>query len=348
MVTNTTDSFAAWSKVKAINKYITFDSLISKLNKTRRCQATDPLDKVYALLPLLSLAGFEIDLVPNYEHSPARVYIDFATILMEQQGFDWLEAVGGRSGLEGLPSWVPDWTIPLSGDVLPGPHKSIEETRARKTLSIPRPVVRKDPALGTTCLETTGEPFGRIKRLSSTYIPGLGPFPKSDHFPLQEWRSVVAQEFSPHAETDDTWKARWRSNTMEDWEMKLFDCIITAGPGWRPEHIVDYIEDGLDDTRRFHPYGRRIFVTDMGNVGLGCAEAEVDDCVYRLDSMLSQHDFVFRDADSDTGDQDGRRLVKMVGSCYIENSEEARRLQNYPIEDARFDLNSFKERLQIM
>jgi hypothetical protein len=193
MVTNTADSFAAWSKVKAINKYITFDSLISGLNKTRRCQATDPLDKVYPLLPLLSLAGFEIDLVPNYEHSPARVYTDFATILMEQQGFDWLEAVGGRSGLEGLPSWVPDWTIPLSEDVLPGPYKSIEETRARRTLSIPRPVVRKDPALGTTCLETTGEPFGRIKRLSSTYIPGLDSFPKSDHFPLAQRRGTGIQ-----------------------------------------------------------------------------------------------------------------------------------------------------------
>jgi hypothetical protein len=75
----------------------------------------------------------------------------------------------------------------------------------------------------------------------------------------------------------------------------------------------------------------------MGHIGLGPAEAEVGDCVYRLDAVTTQLDFVFRDAQGAPRDGDGK-TVELVGSCYIENWKDAR----------GYDSGSYQERLHIV
>jgi hypothetical protein len=240
VVTITTGSFFARSTANPINGHARCNSFIATLNQAKHCRATDPLDKVYALLPLLTLAGFDTDLVPNYEHSPARVYTDFSTIMLEQYGIEWLEAVEGRSSLEVLPTWVPDWTLPFARAVLPRPFQNTQERTSHCSLSIPHPIVRRNYALGTTCLETTGRPYGRIKSISCTYISGPTIFP-----PVREWRSIVAQAFGSVHESDYTWEARWRSQDCQPWEKNFIDCILTGGTPRRPERILDYVESYL-------------------------------------------------------------------------------------------------------
>jgi hypothetical protein len=90
----------------------------TELLDARHCESTDPRDKVYALLPLLSHSDINSDIVPNYSHSAARVFTDVATYLMSCIRLEFLCTVCGRSKLPGLPSWLPDWSIRLQRSIL--------------------------------------------------------------------------------------------------------------------------------------------------------------------------------------------------------------------------------------
>lgn len=70
--------------------------------KTRHCASTDPRDKVYALLPLLSKAVRDSKLTPNYGLSLAVVPTDTETYLMEHWGVEILCEVQRQSQRETL------------------------------------------------------------------------------------------------------------------------------------------------------------------------------------------------------------------------------------------------------
>ena len=76
--------------------------------KTRHYASTDPRDKVYALLQLLSKAVRDSKLTPNYGLSPAVVFIDTVVYLMEHWGIEILCGVQGQSELVSMPSWIPN------------------------------------------------------------------------------------------------------------------------------------------------------------------------------------------------------------------------------------------------
>ncbi|MCJ1393775.1 hypothetical protein MMC18_006651 [Xylographa bjoerkii] len=88
-------------------------SLAELVSRYRHCYATDPRDKIFALLGLrasLPAAAFPVD----YTKSTAAVYKDFALYVMrEEANIDILSASchpsPGTSCVT-LPSWVPDWT----------------------------------------------------------------------------------------------------------------------------------------------------------------------------------------------------------------------------------------------
>jgi hypothetical protein len=82
------------------------------LCRSRGCEATDPRDKIYALLPLLSSSWSPIAMEPNYADPTAKVFVDCASYLLPYWGLQLLCAVQGPPNTPGLPSWVPDWTVP--------------------------------------------------------------------------------------------------------------------------------------------------------------------------------------------------------------------------------------------
>ncbi|KAE9375893.1 HET-domain-containing protein [Stipitochalara longipes BDJ] len=126
--------------------------VLKELLQARHCESTDPRDKIYALLPLLSHAGIKPDIIPNYNHSPSRVYTDVALYLMKRIGLELLCAVNGPSQLPGLASWVPDWSIRVQRPMLglnmqhrfwskyhtgqPQPAFTLERTEQNDTLSV--------------------------------------------------------------------------------------------------------------------------------------------------------------------------------------------------------------------
>ncbi|KAF4951189.1 hypothetical protein FGADI_7680 [Fusarium gaditjirri] len=86
------------------------NEFLTLLGDTRDCNASDPRDKIFALLGL-----WKQPVEPDYTLSPQAVYTGLSSILVtdksqEVAGRLLHMASQGRSML-GLPSWVPDWSV---------------------------------------------------------------------------------------------------------------------------------------------------------------------------------------------------------------------------------------------
>ncbi|OBS22640.1 hypothetical protein FPOA_08973 [Fusarium poae] len=118
------------------------ERLIKTLIDTRLCGATDPRDKLYAILPLLDRDQEEMEtkierhkemwkdedddpdfwnvlehntkIQVNYNHTVKQVYTDLAMVLLKSNGLDVLRQVIKDPAVPGLPSWVPDWSTASS------------------------------------------------------------------------------------------------------------------------------------------------------------------------------------------------------------------------------------------
>ncbi|KAK0670194.1 putative heterokaryon incompatibility protein [Cercophora samala] len=92
--------------------FLTFDRLRfdnSKLNWK------DPRDAIYANLGLLAPEYRELGIEPDYDKGPAAIFTDVAVrVATKLRSLGFLESCD-RSAihLDGLPSWVPDWSSPM-------------------------------------------------------------------------------------------------------------------------------------------------------------------------------------------------------------------------------------------
>ncbi|KAM5383813.1 hypothetical protein ACJZ2D_001802 [Fusarium nematophilum] len=98
-------------------RQVDIESFVSLLEDTRACQASDPRDKVFALLGLSP-----VPLDPDYTLSPPAVYTGLAASLVTHANPTLkprIQDVAGRvldlashgHKMSGLPSWVPDWSF---------------------------------------------------------------------------------------------------------------------------------------------------------------------------------------------------------------------------------------------
>ena len=92
------------------------------VDKHRFTKSTDPRDKVYAFLGLANrnMSPFRTlpnALRPDYNLSVQDVYTEVATVFMySYQNLSWLshKEDASQTRIPGLPSWVPDLTVPLN------------------------------------------------------------------------------------------------------------------------------------------------------------------------------------------------------------------------------------------
>lgn len=87
--------------------------LLNTLISCRRYDATDPRDKVYGVLGMVSPRASS-RLLPDYSRDLVDVYTDVVQYQLETSGYegklDFLGADGlPEGGITGLPSWLPDW-----------------------------------------------------------------------------------------------------------------------------------------------------------------------------------------------------------------------------------------------
>ncbi|KAF4452107.1 hypothetical protein F53441_5040 [Fusarium austroafricanum] len=83
---------------------------LTLLEDTRDCNASDPRDKMFALLGL-----WKVDLDPDYTLSTQAVYTGLASRLVidkdQEVAGRLLDMASHRRSMPGLPSWVPDWSV---------------------------------------------------------------------------------------------------------------------------------------------------------------------------------------------------------------------------------------------
>ncbi|KAG8406375.1 hypothetical protein J3458_021210 [Metarhizium acridum] len=99
-------------------------------------KAMDPRDRIFAVLSFASDSN-ELRILPAYTTSCAHVYLQAATeILSRSLTLDIFYAVSSSKNVQGLPSWVPDWSSPNASTF--GPRR-IGKACAAGILSVARP-----------------------------------------------------------------------------------------------------------------------------------------------------------------------------------------------------------------
>ncbi|OCK72955.1 hypothetical protein K432DRAFT_340879, partial [Lepidopterella palustris CBS 459.81] len=113
----------AWKRITAAPGAASRDDVLELISRFRGFQSTDPRDKIYALLGMLFEGAHRpfTEIRVNYTATVEDVFTSFALYIL--QGGSRLSILRQCHGqlIEGLPSWVPDWS--LSSSVLPLPSK---------------------------------------------------------------------------------------------------------------------------------------------------------------------------------------------------------------------------------
>lgn len=145
------------------------------INTTYERICVDPRDKIYGLLGLASPRLLS-SVRPNYTFPVAAVYQDaFFAMLEETQSLDALGyCVLGDTTVHGLPSWVPDWSLPLKSR--PGgmsqAHLAVEISGLQPVLHVPN------------TLEVSGL---KLTTVNSVSRPVLNVKPEGGLVPLKSW-----------------------------------------------------------------------------------------------------------------------------------------------------------------
>ncbi|KAK3683455.1 heterokaryon incompatibility protein-domain-containing protein [Podospora appendiculata] len=107
--------FLPWIKHFDSPKYKTSIDLVQLVIDTWSSRASDPRDKIFALLGVISGAAVD-GLVADYSLSTEHIYTGFAAFALLKQGMtDLFKYAGGNVKSHNLPSWVPDFEL-LSHD----------------------------------------------------------------------------------------------------------------------------------------------------------------------------------------------------------------------------------------
>ena len=170
--------------------YHTDRELLQLLLRHRSCGATDPKDKIYALLGLSAIAGHQgksVDIQPNYdpELSVEDVFRSAALqIIRTSRNLDIFSVPRALSPnrLKSLPSWVPDWTVdePTTSLLLPqntilSPQDTMN-SRPSYFATLPpseaEPIFQPDgPAVG---LGLRGQLIDRVQEVGTIFVTPSG------------------------------------------------------------------------------------------------------------------------------------------------------------------------------
>lgn len=95
-------------------------ALLDIINSTHHMLCSDPKDKIYGLYGVLNARNeaqhcARIEMEVSYQKSVADVYTETAIFLLSQpSGLGLFTSIGVEPNIQGLPSWVPDWSETLS------------------------------------------------------------------------------------------------------------------------------------------------------------------------------------------------------------------------------------------
>lgn len=265
------------------------------LQECRSSIATDPRDKIYAMIGLFNPpGGVDFTIQPDYRADVSKVYLDFAIkSLQATQNLDLL-SVPRAPPREGLPLWAPRWDpeVPITiSDVI---LKRIAATRqiAWAGTQHYQPIFSEDH----TRLKISGHIIGTIEAVSETVqsMPQIG---NQDALvrkgptiinlgEINDWLQTTRGDiegvyFTGEPMFDAHWKthiagavsqeeeAEFREDFMQLYSTNISDLLL----GRRD------LSHKLGGERRSAVQGRRFMRTSEGMIGLAPGVAAVGDCV---------------------------------------------------------------------
>ncbi|KAH6722940.1 heterokaryon incompatibility protein-domain-containing protein [Leptodontidium sp. MPI-SDFR-AT-0119] len=312
-------------------------------------EASDDRDRLFALLGIaddVEDSSFE----PDYITSPPGVFLKSAVRLLTRDGSSNMilhrAGIGSDRNMEGLPSWVPDWTKHHGNTVL-GSLASIASYHASEGIIPPTNAIYSEdqqsialsgcnfdkiteftPPYPESAYERGSEEYPNIESAFMAWLDCLqilcssaGVHPNGQsYYPDILWRTLVAGiDYSGNPAPDD-------------FQQHFQDLTTRAEDGLRAISEDRDLEANLDldeSARKFVAtmsavsFRRRVFATQLGYLGLGPLRIEVGDriCVF----LGFDTPFVIRPRD------EGGYVL--VGECYIYGLMNGEALVDGKVED---------------
>ncbi|KAG4421912.1 hypothetical protein IFR04_005024 [Cadophora malorum] len=313
--------------------------LIYLMRSFRHFHATDPRDKLFALLGIAKDTE-ALGLHPDYRKSCQEVYSDFARALIRHGYLEILSLCELPKKIDGLPSWVHDWSA--KGYRAPLQQRSLNR-RARPITSMLEPKFSASRTYQTTNLEDQhitswrmplslcatflgevqqvgmswerdgyGQWLHDLQRLSSL-IPDTSI--TSGGAARAVWRTAVADQEvrrgigKPRLSEE---KVRFVHESLKDIDVNLLDAqrFTCAGLG-------DYCEQ-----LRVIAQGRRPLLASGIYLGLGPRETEPGDLVFII--LGADTPYILRRSGQD-------QTLQLVGEAYIHGVMDGEAMDESPV-----------------
>ena len=304
--------------------------LLQRLLDTRHCKSTDPRDKIYALLNMVTEPS---EVFADYTRSKEDVYKWLARFMIDRDCcLDVLSGVQGKP-VKGLPSWVPDWSQPPVSDVLGRPggwrkrfnannnHSSLATftadssiiTVAGKAVDMVCAIseeYRLDNPDSRSTLQTWDQEakildsYPTVQPISVAFLETLMAFPRSKHY---ETPHTAVKMFS------QSWRLRWLDKVPPP------DVAYTSSLAAKEAHIFNEMVIKACN-------GHRFFRTQKGYMGLGPKDIRNGDTVSVL--LGGQVSFILRKLDD---------TYMLIGESYVHGI-----MNGEAVDDADFEIQSFR------
>ncbi|KIW01633.1 uncharacterized protein PV09_06820 [Verruconis gallopava] len=295
--------------------------LFDLLRRFRRFQATDLRDKVFAICALANDVGenpSDLHIQIDYEVKYLELFKSISLQLaIRDMNLDFLTAAGYWLNSYAGPSWVPDWKgiidadnvflswistfTPRPLDFDPDFRQPEMWYRASKDSKLRRGFKESNDVL-----KVYGYTFDRISQLgpeletsgaleSSSWTGELPMSENIEHMwrTLVEWEAMVEAAFARRYKDETSLDVYWQvlvggvrpgdSRQFRDLQQSFgsWRREIRGGFGGTPGSDADPRVDFLE--RAGGAFGKRLFITKKGYIGLGPSASQVDDRVVLLE-----------------------------------------------------------------
>ena len=300
--------------------------LMKLLVASRGTLVTRPVDKVYAILPM---ARDRLGINVNYNLSVQELYTDVAARLIDMGSFGILHCASDSvwNNIQGLPSWVPDWTCVDKPKILDPAY--ILEKLPTKPVTKPDGRLLRLQVREVDCVQAAGVPWPGNQSATDPVIPHLeisevGSLALSR---IEDWHSMLWQPGKNSRSliwetTTGAFMQTIAANTVSlpsccpTWEelYPMFKArlrsLMRTGP-WRfhsdglinPRHGLDHYHEAV----KLLCYKRTFFLTKEGRMGLGPFFTLPFDRIFCISGVSTP--FVMRPT--------LRGRYKLVGECYV-------------------------------
>ena len=265
----------------------------------RRCLASDPRDKVFALV---GIAGGQdaAAYTPDYSKDVLEVYRDLAIrLIIAEQNPDALVhcayIVGSKSPL--LPSWVPDWSQTLSTNcspmLNPGTYNAAGGTSLKGRLSedldelfLDGVILNKVEVLGGAWYfgAMRNHPKKSIKRRIELNEEYLDIFRQSPRYRSCYWSAFTRALVADRDHTGSRIGQRDLSEVYVANRKYTSQCLLSHQVMRRPRYLEEFVDTveyqeihDLESAISYAAWGRTFCLFDDGRAGWVPATAEVGD-----------------------------------------------------------------------